>query len=69
VGPTWVHGVGKVMLGDKNIIYSVETLPKMRFYGRSNFFLSSYNLTGGSGVSGKASPNWMRKVSNCFRSL
>jgi hypothetical protein len=33
------------------------------------FFLSLYNLTGGSGVRGKAGPNCVRKVFNCIRSL
>jgi hypothetical protein len=30
VGPTWVHRVGKVMLGDKNINFLAETLFKLR---------------------------------------
>jgi hypothetical protein len=32
-------------------------------------FRSSHNLTGGSSVRGKAGPNWVKKVFNCFRSL
>jgi hypothetical protein len=29
-------------------------------------FWSSYNLTGGSDMMGKASPNWVRKIFNCL---
>jgi hypothetical protein len=32
VGPTWVHEVGKLTLGDKNISFLAETLSKLRFY-------------------------------------
>jgi hypothetical protein len=33
------------------------------------YFWSSRNLTSGSGVRGKAGPNWVRKVFNCLCSL
>jgi hypothetical protein len=49
-------GVGMRGVGEKNITFLAETLPNCDFYSRSTF-LSSRNLTGGSGVRGKADPN------------
>jgi hypothetical protein len=69
VGPTWVNRVGKVMLGDKNIMFFGRNVPQIAVFIIVPPFLSSRNLTGGSGVRGKAGPNWVRKVFNCLRSL
>jgi hypothetical protein len=63
----WVWKMGRHGVGDKKYFFWQKRSPNCDFYGRSTF-LSSRNLTSGSGVRGKVGPNWMRKVFNC-RSL
>jgi hypothetical protein len=68
VGPILGKGVGRREVGAKDIMFLVETLPKLRFRDVPPFW-STHNLAGGSGVRGKADPIWVRKVFNCLRSL
>jgi hypothetical protein len=39
VGLTWVHEVGKVTMGDKNIMFLAEILPKLRFLQSFHFLV------------------------------
>jgi hypothetical protein len=55
-GPSRYAGVGTWGMGKKRISFLAETFPKLQFL-RLFHFLSSYNLTGGSGLRGKADPN------------
>jgi hypothetical protein len=59
VGVGWVRKISR---------FWQKRSPNCDFYSCSTFW-SSRNLTGGSGVRGKAGPNWVRKVFNCLRSL
>jgi hypothetical protein len=51
----------------KKLCFWQKRSPNCDFYGRSTF-LSSRSLTGGSGVRGKADPNWVSKIFNILRS-
>jgi hypothetical protein len=55
-GPNVGIGVSRHGVGDKKICFWQKHSPNYNFYDRSTF-LSSRNLTGGSGVKGKTGPN------------
>jgi hypothetical protein len=64
----WARRVGKHGVGDKKkLCFWQKRSPNCDFYGRSTF-LSSRSLTSGSGMRGKADPNWVSKIFNCLRS-
>jgi hypothetical protein len=58
-GRVCVGWVRKKSLFDKNA-------RQIAIFMAVSSFLSSCNLTGGTGVRGKVDPNWMGKVFNCF---
>jgi hypothetical protein len=69
----WTHeervaGVGKVRLGDKNIMFMAETLSHIASLWLFHILSSNY-VTGRSGVRGKAGLNWVSIIFNYFRSL
>jgi hypothetical protein len=61
--------MGKGCMGEKKHYDFGRSTPQIAIFIVALPFWSSYNLTGGSDVKGKADPNWMIKVFNYFRSL
>jgi hypothetical protein len=57
----WLHMVGRGDRGDKRNHFWQKHSLNCDFYG-STHFLSFNDLTGGSGVRGKAGLNWVRNV-------
>jgi hypothetical protein len=69
VGPIGTTRTATCGVGDKNISFFGGNASQIAIFMIVSPFWSSYNLTGGSGMMGKAGPNWVKKVFNCFRYL